>query len=251
MRMEMNLKKTFKHVVVAISFGVLLSPLAAFSGNGKKQASPTGQGMIMAELLFSLPYEELSTDEINGLILMREEEKLARDVYQYLYNEWGLVIFQKISTSEQRHMNVVGILLDKYGQDDPAENNAPGIFTSHELQDLYYALIAMGSESQVAALEVGATIEDLDIFDLLELLDQTDNQDIKTAYQNLLKGSRNHLRSFVYQLSLNGVVYEAQYLTDEEMASTILTPYESGLYNQDGEAVYEPLSRMGAGGRRR
>ena len=247
----MNFKKTFKHVVIAISFGVLLSPLVAFSGNGKKQASSTGQGMILAEILFSLPYEELSTDEINGLILMREEEKLARDVYQYLYSEWGLIIFQKISESEQRHMDVVRILLDKYGLDDPAENNAPGIFTSQKLQDLYYALIAMGSESQVAALEVGATIEDLDIYDLLELLDQADNEDIKTAYQNLLKGSRNHLRSFVYQLSLNGVEYEAQYLTDEEIAAIILTPFERGVYNQDGEVVYEPLTRMGAGGRRR
>ncbi len=247
----MNLKKTFKHVVVAISFGVLLLPMAAFSGNGKKQANPTGQGMIMAEILFSLPYEELSTDEINGLNLMREEEKLARDVYQYLYSEWGLMIFKKISTSEQRHMDAVGFLLDKYGLDDPAENNPPGIFTSPVLQVLYDDLIADGSVSQVAALEVGATIEDLDIFDLLVLLDQADNEDIKTAYQNLLKGSRNHLRSFVYQLSLNGVDYVAEYLTDEEIESIILTPYERGVYNQDGEVVYEPVTRMGAGGRRR
>ena len=249
--MEMNIKKTLKHVAVAISFAVLLSPIVAISGNGKKQSSPAGQGMIIAETLASLPYEDLSLAEIDGLILMREEEKLARDVYQYLYKEWGMVIFQNISTSEQRHMDAVRILLDKYGLTDPAANNAPGIFTSQELQDLYDALIVIGSESQVAALEVGATIEDLDIYDLLKLLNETDNEDIKTAYQNLLKGSRNHLRSFIYQLSLNGVEYEAQYLSDEEMEAIILTPHERGVYNQDGEVVYKPLTRMGVGRSRR
>lgn len=247
----MNIKNTLKHVAVAISFAVLLSPIAAISGNGKKQSSPAGQGMILAETLASLPYEELSLAEINGLILMREEEKLARDVYQYLYKERGMVIFQNISTSEQRHMDAVKILLDKYGLADPAANNAQGIFTSQELQDLYDALIVIGSESQVAALEVGATIEDLDIYDLLELLNETDNEDIKTAYQNLLKGSRNHLRSFIYQLSLNGVEYDAQYLSDEEVESIILTPHERGVYNQDGEVVYKPLTRMGVGRSRR
>ena len=247
----MKIKNTFKHAVVAISLAVLLSPIAAVSGNGKQQSSSAGQGIILAETLVSLPYEELSVAETNGLILMREEEKLARDVYQYLYKEWGMVIFQNISTSEQRHMDAVGILLDKYGITDPVANNAPGIFTSQELQDLYDALIVIGSELQVAALEVGATIEDLDIFDLLELLNETDNEDIKTAYQNLLKGSRNHLRSFVYQLSLNGLEYEAQYISDEVMEAIILTPHERGVYDQDAEIVFEPPTRMGAGRRRR
>ena len=247
----MNIKNTFKHVAVVISFGVLLSPMAAFGGYGKKQACQAGQGTIMTESLVSLPYEELSIAEINGLILMREEEKLARDVYQYLFNETGLAIFQNIATSEQRHMDAVKVLFNKYGLDDPAENNGVGIFTSQELQDLYDVLIVIGSESQVAALEVGATIEDLDIKDLQDLLQETDNEDIKTAYQNLMKGSRNHLRSFVYQLSLNGVVYEAQYLSIEEMKSIILTPHERGFYNKDGEVVFEPRTKVGRGGRRR
>ena len=247
----MNLKNTLKHVAVAISFGMLLSPMVAFGGYGKKQACPTGQGMIMTEALASLPYEELSIEEINGLILMREEEKLARDVYQYLDKEWGLVIFQHIAVSEQRHMDAIKFLLDKYGLADPAENNGAGMFTSQDLQELYDDLIAWGSESQVDALRFGATIEDLDIKDLLELLDQTDNEDIKTAYQNLLNGSRNHLRSFVYQLSLNGVESEAQYLSIGEIESIIITPHERGFYNQDGENVFEPRTKKGAGGRRR
>ena len=82
----MNIKNTFKHAAAAISFALLLSPLAADSGNGKQQAVSEGQGPLLSETLASLPYEELSAAEINGLVLMREEEKLARDVYQYLYS---------------------------------------------------------------------------------------------------------------------------------------------------------------------
>ena len=247
----MNFNKIFKYAVVVMFLGIFLFPMAAFSGYGGRQARPTVQGMILPGILVSLPYEELSMNEIAGLSLMREEEKLARDVYQYLYNEMDIAIFQIISTSEQRHMDAIKVLLDKYGLTDPAENNGAGIFTSPNLQDLYDALIASGIESPIAALEVGATIEDLDIYDLLELLNETDNEDIKTAYQNLLKGSRNHLRSFIYQLSLNGVEYDAQYLSDEEVEAIILTPHERGVYNQDGEVVYKPLTRMGVGRSRR
>ena len=245
----MKTRKIIKHVAVAISLGVLLAPMAASGGGfGKKQASRPVQGTLMAETLASLPYEELSEAEINGLTQMREEEKLARDVYQYLNSEWGLVIFQKISESEQRHMDSIKVLLDKYGLADPTENNASGAFTSQEMQDLHDELIAYGSESQIAALEVGATIEDLDIKYLQNLLTETDNSDIQIAYQNLMQGSRNHLRSFVYQLSLTGVEYEAQYLSPEEIESIILSPFERGMYNQDGEVENESGIRLGTGG---
>ncbi len=42
-----------------------------------------------------------------GLLYMREEEKLARDVYDYLYEKWNAIIFDNISNSEQIHMDRV------------------------------------------------------------------------------------------------------------------------------------------------
>ena len=41
----------------------------------------------------SLPEQTISEEERSGLIFMREEEKLARDVYSVLYDKWGMQIF--------------------------------------------------------------------------------------------------------------------------------------------------------------
>ncbi len=91
--------------------------------------------------------------------------------------------------------------------------------------------------SPVAALQVGATIEDLDIHDLEELIAQADNEDIRTVYQNLLKGSGNHLRAFWYELSLNGGEYEAQYISAEELAAIVTSERERGRVDADGNVV--------------
>jgi hypothetical protein len=75
---------------------------------------------------------------------------------------------------------------------------------------------------------VGATIEDLDIYDLRALKKDTSNSDIMTVYNNLEKGSRNHLRAFSRQISRNGGSYEAQYLTQEEIDDILSGSQEKG-----------------------
>jgi hypothetical protein len=42
-------------------------------------------------------------EEAASLQFMREEEKLAHDVYVTLYEQWGLRVFNNISRSEQQH----------------------------------------------------------------------------------------------------------------------------------------------------
>ena len=64
--------------------------------------------------------EALNAEEEAGLLFMREEEKLARDVYLELFDEWGLRVFENIAESEQKHMDAVLYLLGKYGLEDPA-----------------------------------------------------------------------------------------------------------------------------------
>jgi len=46
------------------------------------------------------------------------------------------------------------------------------------------------------ALRVDALVEEVDIIDLEKYIAQTDNEDLILVYQNLLKGSQNHLRAF-------------------------------------------------------
>ncbi len=225
-------------ITIAFGMGLMLYSMNADARWGSGPGNRPGGGQArLSTIVADLPFQELSAEEQDGLTLMREEEKLARDVYQMLYEQWNLSIFSNISQSEQRHMDAVKELLDKYNLTDPVNDSSVGIFTAPELQELYTALMEKGSSSLIDALQVGATIEDLDIKDLYELLGQADNTDIKIVYQNLVKGSRNHLRAFTNQLSLNGAEYEAQYLTAEEINDIITSPRERGRVDIDSGEI--------------
>jgi len=158
---------------------------------------------------------DLSTEEIAALLYMREEEKLARDVYNALYAIWGQPVFQNIAASEQSHMDAILTLIDRYGLTDPAQAE-PGIFTDPNLQVLYDALIARGGQSLSESYYVGGAIEEIDILDLQSRLAQTDNADIQQVFSNLARGSESHLRAFVnVLLRQTGESYVPQYLSAE------------------------------------
>jgi hypothetical protein len=143
-----------------------------------------------------VPVPSSSVSVEDQLIFLREEEKLARDVYLALYDKWGAVEFRNIGNSESRHMESVKNLLDRYGLDDPVAGDDAGVFANHELQAAYDSLVAQGSESLEAAYQVGVTIERLDIEDLQTPLVSTTQADIVRVAQNLLNGSQNHLAEF-------------------------------------------------------
>ena len=170
----------------------------------------------------------LDSVEAAGLTFMREEEKLARDVYQYLYPLWNATLFDNISQSEQEHFEAVGELLDRYRLIDPAAPDVAGSFQDPELQALYDQLVASGSTSTLAALRVGALIEETDMVDLADAIEATDQADIIRVYGNLLRGSRNHLRSFVAAIEAMGIPYVAQVLTQAEVDAIVDSPMERG-----------------------
>jgi len=204
--------KQIKLLTWMVLLGILAIAGTALAGqNGNRTAS--GQ-------------QTLSAIEAENLIFLREEEKLARDVYLYLFDLWGQWIFENIAASEQKHMDAVKNLLDKYNLADPAAENGAGVFTNPQLQELYNDLTSEGSESKLQALHVGATIEDMDIFDLQNFIEQTNKTDITRVFENLMKGSRNHLRAFVGQMELLGETYDAQYLDQDEIDAIVNSPRE-------------------------
>ncbi len=163
----------------------------------------------------------LTQEEKDGLLYSVEEEKLARDVYLYLYNKWGLTVFKNISSAEQRHMDAVRGLLEKFNLPDPTVNEKQGVFKDQKIQKLYDELTAEGSKSAVDALIVGAKIEEIDMIDLNKELNATNNKDIKSVYENLIAGSENHLRAFVSNLKKYGVDYKPQFLSQEQFDEII------------------------------
>ncbi len=140
---------------------------------------------------------------------MKEEEKLARDVYTVLYQKWGSRIFYNISQAEEKHMDAVILLLKYYGSADTLVEDT-GIFTRPEFQTLYNDLVSAGSASVEDAFKTGALIEEMDIKDLTDNLEFVTNENIILVFENLLKGSRNHLRAFIRQLaSLEYPIYRS------------------------------------------
>ncbi|MDJ1181114.1 DUF2202 domain-containing protein [Roseofilum sp. BLCC_M91] len=183
-------------------------------------------------MMHSTPYltlNPLNVSEAEGLLYMREEEKLAHDIYRTLYTHWQLPIFENIAQSETRHMGAVLRLLNRYGLQDPIATKNPGVFTNPDLQNLYNSLLRTGYSSLVDALKVGAEIEELDIVDLEEKIDQTQNPDIQRVYSNLARGSRNHLRSFVSTLHRQtGETYQPQHLPLDQYNAIIYSAHERG-----------------------
>ncbi len=152
----------------------------------------------------------------SDLLRMREEEKLARDVYTSLAKTSKLSIFQNISRAESQHMQSIERLIRSGGANAGNLNDAPGVFVFPEYQQLYTTLIASGTRSPLDALMVGARIEEMDIADLRQVLTQTTDPQVRQVLERLMQGSQNHLRAFATQIASQGASYNAQFLTQTE-----------------------------------
>ncbi len=222
------MKNFLKLVPVSLLTAMVLS---ACGGGGEDPVSVSGATVSTAALTASratLPVESLSVAEQESLAFMREEEKLAQDVYVHLDGLWrGYTrVFGNIAESESTHTETVRQLLVRYSLPDPATSLASGVFHDLKLQALYNQLVAAGSVSLIEGLKVGAAIEEIDMIDINSALLEVDNQDITLVYQSLLKGSRNHLRSFVSNLANQGVTYVPQYMEVADYQAIVTTPIE-------------------------
>ena len=171
--------------------------------------------------------DEITEAEILGLKWMREEEKLAADLYTAFYTKFEMRIFNNISRSEHTHMDAILMLIDTFQVEDPLLAEF-GKFTNPDLQKAFDELNAAGEVSLVEALKVGAYVEEMDILDLEKQLEIVENVDIRLVYENLLRGSRNHLRAFTKVLGWNDVNYQPTLLTDEYFAEVINSDMERG-----------------------
>jgi len=193
--------------------------------------------VILSVLSFMIAFNACNDDDDNGgnvpvldqadkeaLLFMLEEEKLARDTYMFLLEKWNQAIFLNIMTSEQSHMDAVSNLLDKYSVSYEILDH--GEFVNSELQALYEDLTDQGQLTIQDGMAVGATIEDLDIVDLEEFIQATENNQLIDVFSSLQCGSRNHLRSFVSNLELIGGEYTPQFLTQEWYEEILDAPME-------------------------
>jgi hypothetical protein len=184
----------------------------------------------------------LDANETIHLVFMREEEKLARDVYIVLSTLYpDSPVFGNIDDSEQRHTDAVKEKLRQYNIEDPNTNDNVGVFTGAEygwyFSEKYEELVARGALSEFDALYVGAFIEELDMLDINQcpkvIIETrpditevsecgkvyTNNPDIHRLYDNLLEGSEHHLAAYVRKIeAVTGEgSYQAQVLPQEQL----------------------------------
>jgi hypothetical protein len=175
--------------------------------NRGKDSTEVGSGMDAAPL---------AAEEVPGVISLLEEEKLARDVYLALYQEWGYEAFGNISESEQSHMDALIGVLDRAGVADPTAGYGSGEFATAAVQDLYAAFVEQGGESLAAALQAGAAIEEMDILDIERLQAKIEATGLLRVLENLRQGSIRHLQAYskAYEQE-SGIAYTPQYLSQE------------------------------------
>ncbi|NPA81588.1 MAG: DUF2202 domain-containing protein [Epsilonproteobacteria bacterium] len=187
-----------KIITIALTAGLISTLAMARGGHGYGHANHSnnqGNQTYLNQVVDSTPIAELTQEQKDDLVFMYQEEKMARDVYKTLGDIWGAKVFYNIQNSEQKHMDSVKSLLEKYSIPVPVLSDEVGVFENDEIQALYDSLVEQGKESLEAAYNVGVAIEETDIADLQEKIIGTPD-DIKSVYSNLLSGSYNHLNAF-------------------------------------------------------
>jgi hypothetical protein len=188
--------------------------------------------IVLVMFGFSILFSSCSNDENltpltelekNDLLFLREEEKLARDIYIYAYTKYQNTVFNSISQSEQKHMDNVLSILNQYSIPDPASTQI-GVFNNADLQSLYNQLKSQVDISASESLKVGATIEELDINDIDNFIANTSNSQLLNMYEKLNCGSKNHIRSFTSQIISSGNVFVPQYITVQEYNTILNSP---------------------------
>lgn len=152
--------------------------------------------LVAAPLALAAP-GELSDAEAATLAYNREEERLARDLYQAIADQYdGARPFAQITRAEQQHFDSVGILLTNYGLADPSAGMPAGQYSDPELQALYDNWFAQAQGSLEQAYQVGIELETQDIADLDEAIAGATAEDVKATLERLKAGSQKHLTAY-------------------------------------------------------
>jgi hypothetical protein len=206
--MERMMMSMYKNLTALTVVAVLAMSPAVEAG---KDTGRGGPGMNVAVSM------SLSQEEMSNLEFMREEEKLARDVYRVLYDQWGKPVFSNISSSEQSHMDALLGKINFYRLSDPVVDDSTGAFVNTDLAGAYLSLTGWGMTSLEDALRVGAYIEELDILDLQHAIEGSSHADLDATYEKLMRGSRNHMRAFVGAIENMGITYTAKLMDQPDV----------------------------------
>ena len=154
----------------------------------------------------------LSSAEVATLIYLREEGKLARDIFVSMYRNWGSETFSNSAFSKQIHMDAMKEMLDAYKLPDPIQSHA-GVFINPDLKARYDQLLTSGLRSYIDSLYVGATIEENNSLTIRGAIKESTHTDLTKSYRALLDESKKNLDVYIKLLASKGVGYTPRFVS--------------------------------------
>lgn len=220
--------KKYLKTATALTLVLIFNACGGSDGAGTNGTNPVATSELPADVSTALTSEKsvLSQELLNTISYMGNEERLAYDVYNEFYRQYGTKQFTNIATkSEYKHITAVQRLVQKYllsddvnftNVDSPAlgymntaiEDMNAGTYDIAAIQALYDSLVSQGSGSEIDALKVGCIIEVVDVNDLndnITLAQNANASDIVTVFNFLRDGSYNHYWSFDKGLKNKGI----------------------------------------------
>lgn len=169
----------------------------------------------------------LNADEIEFLYAVREDEKLAHDVYSVFADKYPTAPqIGRIMNAESTHMAAVDSLF-KYYEIDYVPTTEVGVFASPERQEQFNTLSAQSS-TLVEAFKTMAFIEEEGIAAYNAVVGDIENVNIKLVIEHLTKASGNHLKAVDRQIKSLGETYTPTVLTQEDYDAIINAPFTHG-----------------------
>jgi hypothetical protein len=200
-------RKNNNNQQLALILGVFVLLVLTFTGtmaligNNNKSLLTDKKSIILADKIQIYDNStNIDANQAEMLVYLIEEEKLAHDVYKYMYDKYGSQVFGNILKSEINHQDEILKLLQQRNISDP-RTGVVGVFNNKELQELYNQLIKQGDISSNEAYKVGVIIEEKDIADIEKQLSTTKDQQIIDTLTSLKNASENHLRAFNRQIN--------------------------------------------------
>lgn len=163
----------------------------------------------------------ISAEESKQVIQILEQRKMARDLYYKLYKTWHSDTFKRLSDSEQIYLNSLKKLTTKLNIIDPTIDDTKGVFSSDYITKLYIDFSKIGLSSDYEAFRIAATVQDLMINDINQLLNSSSDKSIIDAMNNTKQGSISHLRACNREIKKFGMTYQAQFLSTEELRAIL------------------------------
>jgi hypothetical protein len=182
---------------------------------------------VVAELDYTHPHGMLSVEAMEGLIFLRNGERLARDVARALMDYYGSHPFFGQSEAERSHGEAIGQLMTRYALYDSVSTQLPGEFSDPYWQSEYDFYLSQAELGYIDALLVSVEIQEAALVDLRywNSLSETDYVVVEVI-RALLLATRNHLRLLNNELESVGYEYTPMYLSGAAYADIVYSPLE-------------------------